>query len=50
MDPDGKGGGEEPRGVEGAEPIIRIYYMEKMIKKIKTNRKIHKCVPLFLAS
>lgn len=39
MDPDGKGGREEPRGVEGVEPIIRIYYMEKMIKKLKSIEK-----------
>lgn len=29
MDPDGKGGGEELREVEGEETIVRIYFVTK---------------------
>lgn len=38
VDPDGRGCGEKLGGVEGAEAIIRIYYVEKEV--IFNKRKI----------
>jgi hypothetical protein len=38
VDPDGKGDGKEPRGVEGGETVIRIYSSYVRKKSIFNKR------------